>query len=254
MADDDVLDRIGAEAFARPKLVDDLQRESFTIHELGVAFAGKILPSMIREIVSRHKIPLVAAMPGGAAEPRRYHLIDAYMIAAFAVFNRELDPATPKAHRPAALAKLRTALHHFLWGGDPMTPAAAEERRAEFKAARTTALKRGGWSAKENDLFIFKLHEQRRHELGADIFSAPAHVWARDADKHFIAFMRKDVTLSCTLVDFGGPNGTKIDIGPLVKLGFQCMIDVTRLFAEVDSRVAEVVKARGAGPELCEAD
>ena len=142
MADDDVLDRIGAEAFARPQMVDDLQRESFTIHELGVAFAGKILPSMIREIVSRHKIPLVAAMPGGAAEPRRYHLIDAYMIAAFAVFNRELDPATPKAHRPAALAKLRTALHHFLWGGDPMTPAAAEERRAEFKAARTTALKR----------------------------------------------------------------------------------------------------------------
>jgi hypothetical protein len=242
-----------ADDFTRPETVRDLSRETFTIHELSEAFAGKILPSTIREIVSRHKIPLVAAMPGSKVEPRQYHLIDAYMVASFAAFNRELDPAAPKARRPAALANLRTALHHFLWGADTMTAAEAEARRAEFKAARTKALKRGGWSAKENDLFIFKLHEQRRHELQRDIFRAPVHVWARDADKHFVAFLHSNVTLSCALIDLKGPNGTKVDIGPLVKLGFQCMIDVTRLFAEVDSRLAEIVAARG-GPEMVEAD
>jgi hypothetical protein len=71
---------------------------------------------------------------------------------------------------------------------------------------------------------IFGLHEQRRLELNKDIFAAGPLVWSRDPNRHFVAVLRRDVTLFALLLDRNGPG---VDPAPLVKSGFASMLDVT---------------------------
>lgn len=253
---EDVLERrqsLDPEAFARPPEVAALSREVFTLDELAEAYRSLPFPlpkSTVTNVVSRIKIPLVAEPPGGT-RGRQFRSLDAYAIGLFVALDREIERRAD--HKVAARAALRTEIQHLLWGGDAMTPAEAAARTAEFRAKRTAALRKGGKAARANDEFLFKLHEQRRRELGGNIFAAPPLVWSRDPDRHFVVLLRKDVTLSFCLIDRNGPARGHLDARPLFEAGFAHMIDVTSAFGLVDAALARVVADRD-GLELVGAD
>jgi hypothetical protein len=245
---DDTLERaIGADDFERTEEVLALSRKSYIVDEIVEA-----IPAPRRDVVeavSRQKVHMLSN-PGAGRAHRRFHVLDIYSIAIFIGLNRAVSANTD--YVAESRKKLIIEIDHLLWG-DLVTPAEKRARQPEFAAKRAKAYRGTEAQKRKNDKFILRLHEQRRQDLLADIFSAPPHVWVRDPDRNFVLFLRKDVSLSVGLIDRNGPTGGRIDTEPFFEQGFMGCMNLTKSLTGLDERLRKIIDERG-GPELVEAD
>ncbi|WP_026605585.1 hypothetical protein [Methylocapsa acidiphila] len=236
---DTVLDRRQARVLA-------LSRQRFSQVELERAFVGlpfKLNKWILNSTVSRHRVSLIAEdIFSGVA--RVFHFIDAYSIAIFVACDAQLERSSDPT-RVRLRAELRKQIQSLRWG-ELLSHEERAAREWEFKAARTAGLKRGGSHAKASDEFIFKLHEQSKKQMRADIFSATPAVWARDEAKHFVALLRRNAAIFAMLVDPEEPGRGLLGVDHLFEQRFYHAINLTKALELVDLLLEGVVAARGA--------